>query len=326
MRCFTTGTTVWSTIASVVVCCASLRGADRVEASEPHMGTLFRIVLYADDPAPARAAIRRAFDRIAELDNRLSDYKPESELNRACREAVGRDVPISEDLFTVLRAADGLAQETEGAFDVTVGSLMREWRLGRIPSRGALAAVGYRNLHLGAGTLRLDSVGTQIDLGAIAKGYAADQALAVLRARGFPRALVAASGDIAFGDAPPGKSGWTTGVDSFRASPDWFTRVIELSNAAISTSGDTEQFRDIGGTRYSHIVDPRTGLGLTKRIGVTVVARKGIDSDSLATAASVVTARQDAQRALALIRGRGANGIIVTEAGTIGTLDPYGAK
>ena len=302
---------------------AALQGSERIEALEPHMGTMFRIVLYADDPGAAHVAIRAAFDRVGELDSELSDYIPESELNRVCETAVGRDVRISDDLNTVLRASQSLADRTDGAFDVTLGPVIRLWRsarqTGQLPTADALAEAaartGYRHLHLGTGVIRLDLPDMQLDLGAIAKGYAADEGLRVLRDHGFPRALVAASGDIAFGDAPPGKAGWETGVDSINASSEAFTEVLTLHNAAISTSGDTEQYVEIGGVRYSHIVNPKTGAGLTQRIGVTVIAARGIDTDELSTAASVITEQAGPAAALALIEQAGAHGMIVLQAG-----------
>jgi thiamine biosynthesis lipoprotein len=131
----------------------------------------------------------------------------------------------------------------------------------------------------------------QLDVGAIGKGYAADEALEVLAKLGIRRALVAVSGDLAIGDPPPGKSGWKIGTPA---------PILELANAAISTSGDAEQHLDAGGTRYSHIVDPSTGAGLTRGITVTVVARRGMDSDSLSTAVSVL----GPERGIALVNGR----------------------
>ncbi len=308
------------------VCSAALAG-ERIEALEPHMGTMFRIVLYAGDPARAHTAIRAAFDRVAGLDNMLSDYKPDSELNAICATAVGRDTSISDDLYTVLKASQSLADRTGGAFDVTLGPVIRLWRkarqTGRLPTAGELAEAaqrtGYRKLHLAnrgnRPSVRLDIDGMQLDLGAIAKGYAADEGLRVLRERGFPQALVAASGDIAFGDAPPGKAGWETGVDSIDAPGASFTEVLFLNNAAISTSGDTEQFVRIDGVRYSHIVNPKTAKGLTTRVCVTSIAAKGIESDGLSTAASVVTEQFGPEKALALIERAGARGIIVVESG-----------
>lgn len=253
--------------------------AERFEAAEPHMGTLVRITIYAPDAS----AMPAAFARIRDLDQKLSDYRPESELNQVCRTAHDGPVHVSGDLFKVLDAAHKLAVRTDGAFDVTIGPVTHLWRQGRTPDPEALARCGYRNLVLDRArqTVFLKLAGMQIDLGGIAKGYAADEALATLRAHGIKQALVAVSGDLAIGDAPTGKKGWRVGVEPAGGE-------MLLHNIAISTSGDTEQFREIGGVRYSHIIDPKTGLGLTSRIAVTVIARLGIDADSIATAISVL--------------------------------------
>lgn len=281
-----------SSRALVLLLCASAGlAAERFEAVEPHMGTLVRIELYAANEAEAAAAFQAAFARIAELDGRLSDYQPESELNRLCRAEPGRPVAISRDLMTVLLESQKVAEATGGAFDVTLGPVTHLWRQARkqrrVPDAAAVAEAkahtGYRKLHLDAegGTATLEEAGMQLDVGGIAKGYAADEALAVLERRGISRALVAMSGDLAIGDAPPGKRGWTVGVGET-------ARVMELANAAVSTSGDTEQHLDAGGVRYSHIVDPASGMGLTRAPVVSVVARRGIDADALATAVSVM--------------------------------------
>jgi thiamine biosynthesis lipoprotein len=257
------------------------------------MGTLVSIKLYAAGPEQAKAAFHAAFARIGELDAALSDYQPGSELNRICHTATGAAVAASPDLFRVLAASQKLAEETDGAFDVTLGPVIRVWRQARrdqrLPDAAALreaaARCGYRKLHLDAArrTVMLDQPGMQLDLGGIAKGYAADAALAVLAGLGIRSALVAASGDLAFGDAPPGALGWKIRLDSPK-------QVLVLSNAAISTSGDEEQHLDAGGRRYSHIIDPATSMGLASPITVTIRARRGMDADALATAVSVLGA------------------------------------
>ena len=261
------------------------------EAVEPHMGTLFRIKLYAADERQAKSAFRAAFDRIHDLDAILSDYKPDSELNRISQ----TPLRISDDLFRVLAASQKLAEETGGAFDVTLGPVIRLWREARknnrLPDTGALreagARCGYRKLHLDAAnrTAALEQPGMQLDVGGIAKGYAADEALAALKRLGIRSALVAASGDLAFSEAPPGQAGWRIGVGSS-------SQILELSNAAVSTSGDAEQHLDANGRRYSHIIDPTTLMGLTSGITVTIVAPHGIDADGLSTAASVLGAQR----------------------------------
>jgi len=261
------------------------------EAVEAHMGTLVRIQLYAQDEAHAKTAFRAGFDRIAQIDAALSDYRPDSELSRVCREAVGHPIPVSDDLLQVAAASQQLARQTNGAFDITCGPLTHLWREARkshqSPDKTAIEAArrrcGYRKLHVDSArhTIQLDLSHMQLDVGGIAKGYAADQALAVLTKLGIRSTLVAASGDLAFSDAPPGESGWRIGLDAL-ADP------LLLTHAAVSTSGSSEQHLDAGGKRYSHILDPKTGIGLSADITVTVIAKHGIDSDAAATAISVL--------------------------------------
>ena len=156
--------------------------------------------------------------------------------------------------------------------------------------QSALARCGFSKLHLDTTrqTMEFDLPQMQLDAGGIAKGYAADEALAVLSKLGVHAALVAASGDLAFGDAPPGRPGWRIGVDSFDRADKPFTYVLMLSNAAVSTSGNSEQNLKIGRQTYSHIIDPRTGMGLTDDLTVTAIAPRGIMADAAATAISVL--------------------------------------
>jgi len=264
---------------------------NRYSFAQIHMGVPVRLVVYAADEPTAERACKAAFRRIAQLDDALSDYQPDSETNRLCRRAGGPPVPVGDDLFIVLKQALEVAARSDGAFDPTIGPLVRLWRTARksdqLPSDQALtearSRVGWRKVRLdeAAHTVELTAPGMQLDFGGIAKGYAADGALAVLKQHGLQRAYLEAGGDIVVGDTPPGETGWR--IEFF----DQPTR-LTLINSAISTSGDTEQFVEIGGQRYSHIVDPRTGLGLTNRIAVTVTASRGIVADALSTAISVL--------------------------------------
>jgi thiamine biosynthesis lipoprotein len=264
----------------------------RFEFESKHMGTTFRIVLHAPDEKTAKAAADAGFARVAALDRSMSDYRQDSELMKLCaafRTAVGPPVPVSDELFAVLWQARELSRLSDGAFDVTVGPVVQLWRHARrtqqLPDRDELVAamrkVGWRNVELDPEkkTVRLLAPGMQLDLGGIAKGYAADAVLALLRQRfGITRALVAAAGDITCGDPPPGRDFWE--VDIAPIARGQAPRHLRLANAAVSTSGDLEQFVEIGGVRYSHVVDPRTGLGVTGRRSVTVVAPRGVTADS----------------------------------------------
>jgi len=270
----------------------------RFEFSQVQMGVPWKLILYADDEQSAKAAADAAFAKVAALNTILSDYDPASELSRLSDTAgSGKWVPVSGDLWLVLCRAQELAAESEGAFDVTVGPLVRLWRRSRrqkeLPSperlAEALAAVGYKHLEVDPTkpVVRLAKSGMRLDLGGIAMGYAADEALEVLRSHGVSRAMIDASGDILLGDAPPGKEGWRIAVDP-AADDDTPLGFVTLTNAAVTTSGDTFQFVEIGGKRYSHIVDPKTGLGLTDHSSVVVVAQDCITADSLDTAALVM--------------------------------------
>ncbi len=271
------------------------------------MGVQARIVLYAPDRAAAERGATAAFDRIAALDATMSDYRRDSELMRLAGRSGAGPVPVSAELFHVLRRAGQLARLSGGAFDITAGPLVQLWRTARdtgaLPAPDALETArsrsGYVLLRLDAedSTATLASKGMRLDLGGIAKGFAADEALAILRAHGFPRAMIEFGGDIVTGDAPPqernaadksendgpenNKTGW-------RITEPLSGRTFHLANAAISTSGDTVQFAVIDGVRYSHVLDPRTGIPLTNRIAVTVIAPEGILSDGLATMLSVL--------------------------------------
>lgn len=262
------------------------------------MGVSFTFILYAADEALANRAAEAAFARVAELNGLLSDYDAESELRQLCRQApTSQPVPVSPELGYVLQRSQALAQRTDGAFDVTVGPLIRLWRRarrsGEMPSVARLEeaqqAVGYAHLQLvDEQRVELLRPGMRLDLGGIAKGYAADEALAVFFAHGIRSVLVDASGDLVMGEPPPGAKGWRIGIAPLAGNDGSPSRYLTLAQRAVATSGDAWQYVEIDGRRYSHIVDPRTGLGLTVPSSVTVVAADGISADSLATAVSVL--------------------------------------
>ena len=280
------------------------------------MGVTARIVIYAPDREIAAWASSRAFQRIAHLEDLMSDYRPYSELMRLCAEGHIAPFRVSDDLFFVLQRALELSQRSNGAFDITVGPFVALWRRARqtkqLPTEEELQRarqlVGWDKIRLDPEnrTVKLAVPNMKLDLGGIAKGYAADCALKVLKRFGLSRALIELGGDIVLGDPPPNRKGWRIGILDENGKPEKF---LELANCAISTSGSTEQFVEIGNRRYAHIVDPRTGLGLTKLVLVTVIAEDGITADSLATALCVLGEREgrrlaEAYGAIAFFRER----------------------
>lgn len=291
--------------AASIIACAVCRfalgfgdGLERFEFRQAHMGSTIEIVLYTTDASIARRASDAAFARIHQLDLALSDYNPESELSRLCEKAGGPPVAVSKDLFDVLKQSLAMADRSGGAFDPTIGPVVRLWRRARRDNKlpdptvldRARKRVDYRNVVLdeSARAVALKAPGIKLDLGGIAKGYAAQAARDELARLGVSRALVAVAGDIVVGDAPPGKPGWRIAIARVANPNSPPKRFLILNNAAVSTSGDAERFVEIGGKRYSHIVDPRTGLGVVDRCGVTIVAKTGAIADSLATAVYVL--------------------------------------
>jgi FAD:protein FMN transferase len=270
----------------------------RFEFSHPAMGTLISITLYAPDSAAAKGAAAAALQRIDALEDIMSDYQADSELMRLCDQPFGTPVRVSQELFDVLQRAQQMSKLSDGAFDVTVGPYVRLWRFARkrkvLPTSGeiaaARAAVGWQKLRLDARGRRVTLLvpNMRLDLGSIGKGYAADQALEVLKGRGIDRAVVAASGDIAIGNPPPGQRGWKIGIAALDSATNQAPRTVLLRNAGISTSGDTEQFIEINGVRYSHIVNPTTGLGLTNRIQATIIGPNATTTDSMDTTVSLL--------------------------------------
>ncbi len=265
------------------------------------MGVPFRITLYAVNEAKAKRAADDGFARVAALNQIFSDYEDDSELTRLSRTSgQGRAVKVSDELWAVLARAQMLAERTSGAFDVTCGPLTSMWRRARrkqeLPAPDLVAEmtsrVGWKKMRLDqkARTVELLALEMRLDVGSIAKGYACDEALKVLRNEDCPRAMVAGSGDISAGDPPPGRVGWrieVVGLDLADAAAAPAPVVIEIANSAIATSGDRNQRLDANGKRFSHILDPRTGQPLTDHALVSVIAKDGLTA-GISTACSVI--------------------------------------
>lgn len=249
------------------------------------MGVQVRVTLYAETEAQAESAAKAAFARFAALEAIMSDYRPDSEVRKLSPAAFHEAVPLSDDLRRVLVQARRVGVASGDRFDVTCGPLSQLWRAcrdaRRLPSaeelEAAKAAVGSRYWTVLPGGVKFRREDVRIDLGGIAKGDACDQALAVLAKSGCPRALVEAGGDLVAGEAPPGADGWKIEVPALQRS---FT----LRHQALSTSGNAEQFFEVNGVRYGHLLDPTTGLGTTSPRQVTVIGRRGLDTDPWATA------------------------------------------
>ena len=297
----------------LLICAIPAQALERFDFSAPLMATTFRISVHADTKAQAEAAADAAFKRIAALNAVFSDYEPNSELMQLCNAGPNKPFKASDDLFILISHSLEFARLTEGALDITCGNLTHLWRrtkrTHKLPPadrlQQALAATDWRAVQMDAKahTITLLKPGMLLDLGGIAKGYAADAGLRVLREHGLTRALVMAGGDIAIGDPPPGEDAWEIKLRQFASStPKEELATVRLHNCGVSTSGDLYQFTEIDGVRYSHIVSPQTGLGLTERIACSVIAPNCMTSDALDTAICVM-GKERGQKMAAQVKG-----------------------
>ena len=269
------------------------------------MGTQFTVIFYAPDSLTAQRANAAVSARMDSLNQVMSDYLDGSEINRlSATSGSGAWVPVSIELFDVLQKAKAIAIRSRGRFDPTVGPLSLLWRRAvrqkTFPTgkerRRARKSVGYQFMVLDSATrsVRLRRAGMRLDVGGIGQGFAIDEALRVLHRFGIKSALIDLGGDILAGDAPPHRPGWRISIGSGKPG-DADTTTISLKNAAITTSGDTYRFLKHNGKRYSHIMNPRSGLGLRHFVRATVLAPDGYRADALTKVFSVAGLRKSRQ-------------------------------
>ena len=255
------------------------------------MGCVYAIDALGTDAAALGRGIDAALDEVDRIDRLMSHYRPESALSRLNREAARRPVTVEPELFEFLARSLQYSGESDGAFDITVGPLMKVWGFfdgeGRLPASGELAQarrrVGYRHvrLNLADRTVRFDVDGVEIDLGGIAKGYAVDRAVAVLAAHDVTAALVSAGGSTVHASgAPPGLDAWDIHVQD-PVAPGKVAFTVALRDRAMSIAGSTEKYFEAGGARYSHIMDPRTGRPVQGILSVVAIAATGTEADAL---------------------------------------------
>ena len=271
----------------------ALPAAERFEASHDAMGTLFTLVAYgANRDALARAA-NAAFDEIDRLDAQMSNYKAASELSKINRLAAREALAVELRLFDLIAESVRQSEASGGAFDITVGPLMKAWGFfrgeGRVPTRAELAEVmkrvGTRHIRFDREKhqIRFDVAGLELDLGGIAKGYAVDRAVEILQSRGVEAALVSsgASSIYALG-APPGERAWRIHLrdpfDKMKTGD-----LVWLKNYSLSVSGSFEKFFTLQGKTYCHILDPRSGRPVEGMLMTAVLAPVAVESDAQST-------------------------------------------
>jgi thiamine biosynthesis lipoprotein len=265
----------------------------RVAKSAEAMGSTYSVELYGGDRAQLEEAADAALDEARRLDDLLSNYKPESEWSRMNLRAADGPLKVSREMFRLLAACRLYSRESEGAFDISVGPLMKVWGFyrgtGHLPHRAEVAAaltrVGDRHVHLDARaqTVQFDRAGVELDPGGIGKGYAVDRMVDILRRKGVEIALVAGSGSSIYGlGAPPSSpQGWPVDIrDPWNHEKTVATAY--LKNMSMSTSGSYEKFFRAEGRLFAHIMDPRTGYPAQGAVAVSVITPRTIDSEAWA--------------------------------------------
>jgi FAD:protein FMN transferase len=278
---------------SGVVCAVAQQPLLRLEKSGEAMGSTYTVELYGTDRVKMEEAADAAFDEVRRLDDLLSNYKPDSEWSQVNRHAAEKPMKISPELFQLLSACNEYSRESGGAFDISVGPLMKVWGFykgtGHLPHKAeveaAMTKVGYRHVHLdpAAQTVWFDRPGVELDPGGIGKGYAVDRMVDVLRQKGVQIALVAGSGSSIYGmGAPPSEPrGWRVEIENPRNTRQTAAEVF-LKDTSISTSGSYEKFFRAEGKIYAHIMDPRTGFPAQGTLSVSIICPRTIDSEAWA--------------------------------------------
>jgi thiamine biosynthesis lipoprotein len=272
----------------------------RYAQSREVMGTFAEVMAFAADPDTAKKAVEAAYDRLADVNRRMSDYSDDSEIGRLNRQPAGEETVVSPETFFVLQKAMEVAKASGGAFDPTCRPLVQRWKHAgkenRLPEPHAIAAtmqhVGWQKVTLDSHdrSVAVSVEGVQVDLGGIAKGYALDLAAAALKEAGAQSGLVNVGGDVIALGSQSGGRPWRIGM-KHPFQPGLF-RTLAVCDRAVATSGVQQRFQVIDGKRYSHIVDPRTGQPAEQAPAVTVIAPDGLTADAWATVFSVLTVEE----------------------------------
>ena len=274
----------------------------RFSYTEPKMGSPFTIILYAQDSVVANNTAQNCFRLVDSLVAILTDYIDSSELNRLCARAGKSGFVCSPTLLEVLLQSKYAFEKSKGSFDITLGPVTRLWRKARkekifpdpILVKEKLLLTGFNKVQIDTltRTVTLQQAGMQLDLGGIGQGYIAQRVIDYLKEQPVKNVLINVSGDIAAIGNPPGKTGWTVAINLPESEHDLLPKHLQIINEAVTTSGDVYQYMEHDGKRYSHIVDPSTGYGITSQRNVTVIAADGTTADWLTKACSILPVKK----------------------------------
>jgi thiamine biosynthesis lipoprotein len=296
--------------------------------SEMKMGSAFNLIIVSADSNKANHLARKSYELVDSLNHIFSNYDSSSELSKINASAGLLPYKMSRAMLDLVQKSQYAYIQSKGAYDISIGPLSSLWRNARkaklFPEASTVIAtkklVSFAQIKINKrlGTIFLPSVNMQLDFGGIAKGYIAQWVINFLKANGIQQALVDAGGDIVMSGAPLNQQGWLIGVNLPETTDQLLNKKLQLSNCSVATSGDVYQFIEYKGVKYSHIINPLTGYGVTNLRNVTIIAKTGATADWLATACSILPIQEAKQLAIshqaALLITTLKNGKLVFEA------------
>lgn len=296
--------------------------------SEMKMGSAFNLIIVSADSNKANHLARKSYELVDSLNHIFSNYDSSSELSKINASAGLLPYKMSRAMLDLVQKSQYAYIQSKGAYDISIGPLSSLWRNARkaklFPEASTVLAtkklVGFAQVKINKrlGTIFLPNANMQLDFGGIAKGYIAQWVINFLKANGIQQALVDAGGDIVMSGAPLNQQGWLIGVNLPETTDQLLNKKLQLSNCSVATSGDVYQFIEYKGVKYSHIINPLTGYGVTNLRNVTIVAKTGATADWLATACSILPIKEAKQLAIshqaALLITTLKNGKLVFEA------------
>ena len=317
------------TIALLVFSTSLLQAQTRkFSYSEMKMGSAFNLIIVSADSNKANHLARKSYELVDSLNHIFSNYDSSSELSKINASAGLLPYKMSTAMLDLVQKSQYAYIQSKGAYDISIGPLSSLWRNARkaklFPEASTVLAtkklVGLNQVKINKrlGTIFLPNANMQLDFGGIAKGYIAQWVINFLKANGIQQALVDAGGDIVMSGPPLNQQGWLIGVNLPETTDQLLNKKLQLSNCSVATSGDVFQFIEYKGVKYSHIINPLTGYGVTNLRNVTIVAKTGATADWLATACSILPIKEAKQLAIshqaALLITTLKNGKLVFEA------------
>ena len=276
--------------------------------SEMKMGSPFNIIIVSADSVKANHLARKSFELVDSLSHIFSNYDSSSELSKINAAAGLLPFKMSTSMLDLVQKSQDAYIQSKGTYDISIGPLSTLWRNARkaklFPDSSTVVAtkklVSFAQVKINKrlGTIFLPNADMQLDFGGIAKGYIAQWVINYLKANGIQQALADAGGDIVMSGTPMNSKGWVIGVNVPETTDDLINKKLQLSNCSVATSGDVYQFIEYKGVKYSHIINPLTGYGVTNLRNVTIIAKTGATADWLATACSILPIKEAKQLAI----------------------------